>query len=56
MDLHDFLDHVRTGAVIEGGSAEHAFLREAAQDALRVTAELNSGYRTPARSGPCCRS
>ena len=47
MTLHDFLDHVRTGAVIEGGSEQHTFLHETAQDALRITAELNSGYRTP---------
>jgi acetyltransferase-like isoleucine patch superfamily enzyme len=47
MDLADFLDHVRSGAVIEGGSAAHTFLHEAAQDALRITAELNTGYRTP---------
>ena len=47
MQLEDFLDHVRGGAVIEGGSAEHAFLHHAAQDALRVVAELNTGYRTP---------
>jgi acetyltransferase-like isoleucine patch superfamily enzyme len=47
MDLAGFLDHVRTGAVIEGGSAEHTFLHETAQDALQITAELNSGYRSP---------
>ena len=47
MNLHEFLAHVRTGSVLVGGSAEHAFLHDAAQDALRVTAELNSGYRTP---------
>ena len=47
MNLQDFLAHVRTGAVIEGGSAQHTFLHETAQDALRVTAELNSGYRSP---------
>ena len=47
MKLRDFLDQVRTGAVIEGGSDAHAFLLEAAQDALRITAELNSGYRAP---------
>ncbi|WP_028045763.1 sugar O-acetyltransferase [Cellulomonas sp. URHE0023] len=47
MKLEDFLDHVRSGAAIEGGSAHHAFLHETAQDALRTTAELNSGYRTP---------
>ncbi|WP_251149922.1 sugar O-acetyltransferase [Cellulosimicrobium sp. Marseille-Q4280] len=47
MQLQDFLDHVRGGAVIEGGSAQHAFLHETAQEALRITAELNAGYRTP---------
>ncbi|WP_456826094.1 sugar O-acetyltransferase [Cellulomonas sp. P5_E12] len=47
MNLQDFLDHVRTGAVIEGGSAQHTFMHETAQAALRITAELNSGYRTP---------
>ncbi len=47
MDLQDFLDHVRRGAVVEAGSPQHAFLHEAAQEALRVTAELNTGFRTP---------
>jgi acetyltransferase-like isoleucine patch superfamily enzyme len=47
MNLQEFLDHVRSGAVLVGGSDEHAFLHEAAQDALRITAELNTGYRTP---------
>ncbi|WP_309133446.1 DapH/DapD/GlmU-related protein [Cellulomonas sp.] len=47
MDLQHFLDHVARGEVIEGGSAEHVFMHAAAQDALRVLAELNSGYRTP---------
>ncbi|WP_051274740.1 sugar O-acetyltransferase [Cellulomonas sp. URHD0024] len=47
MNLQDFVDHVRTGAVIEGGSAQHTFQHESAQAALRITAELNSGYRTP---------
>ena len=47
MELHDFLDHVNRGAVIEGGSAHHAFMHGAAQEALRTTAELNAGYRTP---------
>lgn len=47
MELTEFLDHVRRRATIEGGSEAHRFLHRAAQDALRVTAELNSGYRTP---------
>jgi acetyltransferase-like isoleucine patch superfamily enzyme len=47
ISLQEFLDHVARGAVIEGGSPQHAFLHAAAQDALRVTAQLNAGYRTP---------
>jgi acetyltransferase-like isoleucine patch superfamily enzyme len=47
VELHDFLDHVNRGAPIEGGSEHHRFMHDAAQDALRVVAELNSAYRTP---------
>ena len=46
VDLKDFLDHVNRGAPIEGGSAHHRFMQGAAQEALRVTAELNTAYRT----------
>ena len=35
------------GAVIEGGSEHHSFMHAAAQDALRIVAEINTGYRTP---------
>jgi acetyltransferase-like isoleucine patch superfamily enzyme len=47
MDLQDFLDHVNRGELIEGGSPQHRFMHGAAQEALRVVAELNGGYRTP---------
>ena len=47
MELQQFLDHVDSGALIEGGSEHHRFMHDAAQDAFRITAELNSGYRTP---------
>ncbi len=47
MDLHDFLDHVDRGAVIEGGSEHHAFMGASAQDAMRTCAELNSTYHPP---------
>jgi acetyltransferase-like isoleucine patch superfamily enzyme len=47
MELQDFLDHVSRGAIIEGGSEAHQFMHGAAQEALRVIAELNNGYRTP---------
>lgn len=47
MELQGFLAHVDSGAVIEGGSEPHRFMHDAAQAAFAVTAELNSGYRTP---------
>ena len=46
--LQDFLDHVGSGAAIIGGSELHAFMHRAAQDALHIVAQLNTGYRTPA--------
>ena len=45
MNLQSFLDHVNRGAVIEAGSEQHRFMHDAAQDALRVLAELE--HRIP---------
>jgi acetyltransferase-like isoleucine patch superfamily enzyme len=47
LELRDFLDHVNHGGLIEGDSHHHRFLHRAAQDALRIVAQLNTGYRTP---------
>jgi acetyltransferase-like isoleucine patch superfamily enzyme len=47
MQLQDFLDHVNSGAPIEGGSQQHRFMHDAAQEALGITAEINTGYRSP---------
>ena len=47
MDLSTFIEHVNRGALIEGGSEAHAFMHGAAQEALQVVAEINTGYRTP---------
>src|SRR4051794_19924945 len=47
MQMQDFLDHVNSGAPIEGGSQQHQFMQHAAQQALRITGEINTGYRSP---------
>ena len=47
MELQDFLAHVNSGALIEGGSQHHRFMHGAAQEALRTIAELNTRYRSP---------
>jgi hypothetical protein len=44
MELREFLAHVNRGALIEGGSPHHRFMHDAAQDALRIIARLNTGY------------
>jgi acetyltransferase-like isoleucine patch superfamily enzyme len=45
--LEDFLDHVNSGRLIEGGSEAHAFMHAASQEAMRTLAELNGAYRSP---------
>src|SRR5215203_2600488 len=47
LQLRDFLDHVNRGGLIEGGSDHHRFMHGAAQAALRIVAQINTGYRTP---------
>ena len=47
MELPAFLSHMRSGAPIEAGSDAHMFMHRTAQEALRILAELNNGYRTP---------
>ena len=41
------MDKPIRGEVIEGGSPQHRFMHGAAQVALRIIAEINTGYRTP---------
>ncbi len=45
--LPEFLAHVASRATITAGSPEHDFMHRRAQEALRIVAELNGGYRTP---------
>jgi acetyltransferase-like isoleucine patch superfamily enzyme len=47
MELQDFLAHVNSGLPIEGGSEQHQLMHGAAQEAFRITAEINNHYRTP---------
>lgn len=47
MDLNEFLEHLNSGEMIEGGSEVHQFMHKVSQEALRITAELNGSYHTP---------
>lgn len=47
MTLDQCLDYMRRGGIIEGGSAIHQQCYELAQQALKITARLNSQYHPP---------
>lgn len=47
MDLEGFLEHLNGGETVRGGSEAHQFMHGVSQEALRITAELNSGYHEP---------
>ena len=47
MDLEAFLEHLNSGKPVPGGSEAHQFMHGVSQEALRITAEINTGYHTP---------
>lgn len=47
MEVSQFLEHLNSGAPVEGGSEAHLCMHGVSQEALRLTAEMNSGYHTP---------
>lgn len=47
MELEEFLDYMKKGKKVTAGSAEHQYMSMLAQEAMRVTTELNNTYHTP---------
>ena len=47
MDLEAFLEHLRSGKEVVGGSEAHVFMHAVSQEALKITAEINGGYHEP---------
>lgn len=47
MTLEQLLAHLNAGKIVVGGSEEHLLMIQLAQDALRITTELNSAYHEP---------
>ena len=47
MDLQEFLKYLNSGQPVKNGSEVHMFMHTVSQEALRCTAEINSGYHTP---------
>ena len=46
MNLDEYLKYVNSGKRIVGGSAEHLFMTEMLNDALKITHKINSEYHT----------
>lgn len=47
MDRNEFMELVKRGEPIAGGTAAHALLVQYSNEALRITAELNGSYHDP---------
>lgn len=47
MTLEQFLKHVSAGKKVEGESEEHEYMTYLANEAMKLTAELNGSYHTP---------
>ncbi len=47
MDLNTFLEHLNQGLRVPGGSELHQYMHHLAQEAMKITAELNNAYHSP---------
>lgn len=47
MDLDQFLEHLNSGTPVQGGGEAHQFMHGVSQEALRITAQINTGYHEP---------
>ena len=47
MKVHEALEQMRRGQPVPAGSPGHRVMHELAQEALKITAELNGSYHSP---------
>ena len=47
MDKNEFMELVKRGVPITGGTEAHALLVQYSNEALRITAELHGSYHEP---------
>ena len=50
MNTEEYLAYLREGKTVSGGSDLHQIMHRLAQEALKTTAELNTGYHTRKKS------
>lgn len=47
MTIEEYRKHIADGKPVENGSEAHLLMHELAQEALRITTEINNSYHTP---------
>jgi len=47
MNLNEYWEHLNRGEMVVNGSDAHLLMHALSQEALKITAELNSSYHTP---------
>jgi acetyltransferase-like isoleucine patch superfamily enzyme len=47
MEMYEFMEIIKRGDPIEGGTEAHRLLVQCSNDAMRITAELNGSYHSP---------
>lgn len=47
MELSEFLEHLNSGKTVEGGSDVHLKMHDVSKAAMKVTAQINTGYHEP---------
>ena len=47
MTVQEYRDYIAAGNPVENGSEPHLFMHQMAQEAIRITMEINNKYHTP---------
>ena len=47
MELEEFLEHIKKGKPVTGGSDFHKFMHLLSQEAMRITSKINTSYLEP---------
>lgn len=47
MELNEFLEHLNSGRTVKGGSDVHWKMHDVSKAAMKVTAQINTGYHEP---------
>lgn len=47
MNMNEFLEYMREGNIVKGGSELHQYMHILASDAMKLTAKLNHSFHEP---------